>query len=202
MDITDIRRKNMLSLLEQYKTQAEFANLVGTDPSYISQLKKGVKKTGERVAMGDDLARGIEIALDLPYGVMDRQNTIINNNGGVNILGNNHNHGTQIQNHHTNNTYTTQDDGWLIITSADMFPTFQMGDRVRIDVDKQPQAGNYVFVDYDGQHILRKYRPKFDDDGKPYVQLVACNEDYPVIDSRHQNFQLAGVAVEYKRKLV
>lgn len=200
MDIADIRRQNMLLLLQGYKTQAEFANLVGTDPAYISQLKKGIKKTGERVAMGDDLARNIENALDLPYGVMDRQNMIVNNSGMF-IAGDNH--GTQIQNNHNNSINNAcKNDGRFIVSSMDMLPTFLQGDCLRIDANRKPQAGNFVLATYKGEQILRKYRPKYDSDGTSYVQLVASNEDYPVMDSRHQDFELIGVAVEFKRGLV
>ena len=84
-----------------------------------------------------------------------------------------------------------------------MFPAFAIGDCVRIDAKQEAQAGNYVYVDCEGKKMLRKYRPKgFDEHGTPYTHLVAENEDYPVIDSRHQAFTVLGVAVEYKRKLV
>lgn len=95
------------------------------------------------------------------------------------------------------------DDDWLTIASNDMLPTFTIGDRVRIDEKREPQAGNYVLVECDGLQMFRKYRPKgFDENGKPYTQLVADNEDYPVIDNRYQSFTVLGVAVEFKRRLV
>lgn len=95
------------------------------------------------------------------------------------------------------------DEDWFEIANNDMFPTFAIGDRIRVDENKEPQAGNYVLVECDGLQVLRKYRPKgFDENGKPYTQLIADNEDYPVIDSRYQTFRVVGVAVEYKRKLV
>lgn len=201
MDIAEIRKENMLSLLEGYKTQAEFADLVGTEPAYISQLKKGVKKTGERITMGDSLARGIETALNLPYGWMDKQNNTtihnqFNNSGYV---------GGSVNQSVINNNYAERslDNDWLVIANNDMFPTFAVGDRVRIDEQREPQAGNYVLVECEGMQVLRKYRPKgYDEHGTPYTQLVADNEDYPVIDSRHQKFVVIGVAVAYQRKLV
>jgi transcriptional regulator with XRE-family HTH domain len=104
------------------------------------------------------------------------------------------------------NNYASQltgDDDWLTIINNDMFPAFAIGDCVRIDAKQEAQAGNYVYVDCEGKKMLRKYRPKgFDEHGTPYTHLVAENEDYPVIDSRHQAFTVLGVAVEYKRKLV
>lgn len=201
MDIAEIRKENMLSLLDNYRTQAEFADLVGTEPAYISQLKKGIKKTGERVTMGDTLARSIETALNLPYGWMDRQNgaTIhnqFNNNGYV---------GGSVSQSVVNNyaSQLTGGDDWLTIVNNDMFPAFAIGDQVRIDAKKEVEAGNYVYVDCEGKKMLRKYRPKgYDENGTLYTHLVADNEDYPVIDSRHQAFTVLGVAVEYKRKLV
>lgn len=201
MDIAEIRKTNLMSLLEQYKTQAEFAHLVGTDPAYISQLKKGGKKTGERITMGDALARNIETALNLPYGWMDKQNNTtvhnqFNNSGYV---------GGSVNQSVINNNYSDcpADEDWFMIVNNDMFPTFVIGDSIRLDEKRTPQAGNYVLAECDGLQVLRKYRPKgFDENGKQYTQLVADNEDYPVIDSRHQTFIVVGVAVEFKRKLV
>lgn len=201
MDISEIRKENLLSLLDRYKTQTEFADLVHTDPAYISQLKKGVKKTGERVTMGDTLARNIETALNLPYGWMDKQNNTtihnqFNNSGYV---------GGSVSQSVVNNyaSQLTGGDDWLTIVNNDMFPAFAIGDCVRIDAKQEAQAGNYVYVDCEGNKMLRKYRPKgYDEHGTPYTHLVAENEDYPVIDSRHQAFTVLGVAVEHKRKLV
>lgn len=201
MDIAEIRKTNLMSLLEQYKTQAEFAQLVGTEPAYISQLKKGVKKTGERVTMGDTLARSIEIALNLPYGWMDKQNGVtiqnrVNNQHGY--IG-----GSVNQSVINNSPNCSTDDDWLTIANNDMFPAFAIGDQVRIDKKRKPQAGNYVLAECDGLQVLRKYRPKgFDEHGTPYTHLLADNEDYPVIDSRHQAFVVLGVAVAHQRKLV
>lgn len=201
MDISEIRKENLLSLLGRYKKQKEFADLVHTDPAYISQLKKGVKKTGERITMGDTLARSIETALNLPYGWMDKQNNTtihnqFNNSGYV---------GGSVNQSVVNNyaSQLTGGDDWLTIVGSDMFPAFAIGDQVRIDAKQEAQAGNYVYVDCEGKKMLRKYRPKgFDEHGTPYTHLVAENEDYPVIDSRHQAFTVLGVAVEHKRKLV
>ena len=94
-------------------------------------------------------------------------------------------------------------DDWLTIINNDMFPAFAIGDCVRIDAKQEAEAGNYVYVDCQGKKMLRKYRPKgFDEHGTPYTHLVAENDDYPVIDSRHQAFTVLGVAVEHKRRLV
>lgn len=76
MDIAEIRRENMLALIDNFKTQAQFADAIGTPASYISQLKKGVKSSGARVTMGNDLARQIEVELKLPYGYMDTQHKL------------------------------------------------------------------------------------------------------------------------------
>lgn len=71
MDIGQIRLQNMLDLISNYKTQAEFAAAIGKPSSYISQLKKGTKPNGEPISMGSDFARDIEKSLDLKHGWMD-----------------------------------------------------------------------------------------------------------------------------------
>lgn len=69
VDIKQIRRSNMLTLIKREKTKAAFARKVGTDPAYISQILS-VKTKAE---VGSDLARGIEAAYKLPHGWMDRE---------------------------------------------------------------------------------------------------------------------------------
>lgn len=89
MDIAQIRKDNMLALVGDFRTQAEFAKKIDKPPSYISQIKKGMDKHGKRITMGHDVARDIEKALNLPFGWMDRQHNAIsiqnqfNNNGYV-----------------------------------------------------------------------------------------------------------------------
>lgn len=71
MDIGSIRRKNMMSLIANFRTQSDFADAVGKPASYISQIKKGVKKNGDAVSMGSEFARDIELSLGLTRGWMD-----------------------------------------------------------------------------------------------------------------------------------
>lgn len=185
----------------------------GSNPSKVAKAIKVSEQAPQKWKKGqisvDTLTNVIkEIGVDANWLLLgDTINTVNNtNNGGMFVAGDNH--GTQIQNNHSHNTTThttnhyTQDDEWLIITSGDMLPVFAVGDKVRIDTSQAPQAGSYVLVSYDGGQILRKYRPKFDDDGKEYIQLIASNDDFPIIDSRHKVFEVLGVAVEFKRRLI
>lgn len=95
------------------------------------------------------------------------------------------------------------DNDWFVITDHALSPTFCINDRVQIDKERKPQAGDYVLAEYDGKQIFRKYRPpRFDDNGTEYEQLVVYNDDYPILDSRFHTFVVLGVAVEHKRRLV
>ena len=71
MDIGSIRRKNMLSLIKNFRTQSDFADAVGKPASYISQIKKGSKSNGETISMGSEFARDVERSLGLNHGWMD-----------------------------------------------------------------------------------------------------------------------------------
>lgn len=68
MDIKQIRRENMLALIGEEKSQAEFARKAGTDPAYISQILS----TKTKAEMGNALARAVEKAYKLPHGWMDQ----------------------------------------------------------------------------------------------------------------------------------
>jgi hypothetical protein len=73
MDIKDIRRRNLLALINDYlfrhpkSGKAGFAEEVGIPPSQLSQLSsdRGIRN------IGDVMARRIEVSLALPHGWMD-----------------------------------------------------------------------------------------------------------------------------------
>lgn len=124
MDIAEIRRENMLVLIDGFKTQAKFADAISTPASYISQLKKGVKTSGARVTMGNDIARQIETALNLPYGWMDVQH-----NSSPAQMNNNtyNNHGNQVNNSHIsgslNQSLACCDKGVADLVELQFYPT-------------------------------------------------------------------------------
>lgn len=93
MDISEIRRQNLLLLIDKFKTQAEFADKIDKPASYISQLKKGKNKKGKETNMGSEFARDIEKKLGLEYGWLDNYQIIANqvNSGSF--------HNTQVSQH-------------------------------------------------------------------------------------------------------
>ncbi|STY99075.1 Uncharacterised protein [Moraxella lacunata] len=176
----------------------------GSNPSKVAEAVNVTAQATQKWKKGqisvDTLTNVIkEIGVDanwLLLGEQANQNQVNNQHGYI---------GGSVSQSVVNNyaSQLTGDDDWLTIINNDMFPAFAIGDCVRIDAKKEAQAGNYVYVDCEGKKMLRKYRPKgFDEHGTPYTHLVAENDDYPVIDSRHQAFTVLGVAVEHKRKLV
>lgn len=94
---------------------------------------------------------------------------------------------------------------WLCIVGNSMTPDFREGEYVLINKDRQAVAGNYVVALEHGREkvTFKKYRPKgFDDNGTEYFHLIPSNEEYPIIDSRYQPFDVVGVAVERNQKLI
>lgn len=94
---------------------------------------------------------------------------------------------------------------WLRIRGESMLPDFKEGEYILINADRQPVAGNFVAALQYGEEkaTFKKYRPKgFDDKGVEYWHLVPSNDEYPIIDSRYQPFDILGVAVERNQKLV
>jgi hypothetical protein len=69
----EIRRLNMMVAMGRAGNAARLAELVSTSPAYLSQIKNRVpdSKSGTPKAMGDELARRIEIAIGEPAGWMD-----------------------------------------------------------------------------------------------------------------------------------
>lgn len=79
MDISSIRRQNLLSLLKG-RSKRVCAELWGTSPSYVSQMLSD-KPTRN---IGDDMARRVEVAELLPHGWLDQlhdesNRTLLNN---------------------------------------------------------------------------------------------------------------------------
>lgn len=92
---------------------------------------------------------------------------------------------------------------WLRIKGDSMTPDFAQGDLILVDKDRIASTGNYVVAQVadDPKATFKKYRECFDDD-KPYYQLIAINDFYPIIDSRAKPFEVIGVVVEHSRGLV
>lgn len=65
MESKDIRLKNLLEIAAKEKNDKVFCEKIEMNPSYFSQVKCG------RKAIGGNLARKIESALNLPTGFLD-----------------------------------------------------------------------------------------------------------------------------------
>jgi hypothetical protein len=69
----EIRRLNMLVAMKRAGNAAKLAERAATSPAYISQIKNRApdSKSGTPKAMGDEIARRIEVAINEPTGWMD-----------------------------------------------------------------------------------------------------------------------------------
>ncbi|TWV81531.1 XRE family transcriptional regulator [Moraxella sp. VT-16-12] len=94
---------------------------------------------------------------------------------------------------------------WLIVKGDSMTPDFQEGDYLLIDAKRQAQSGDYVIamMSDDNEATFKRYKHcGFDEKlNREYCQLVALNDFYSPIDSRHTHFSVIGVVMEHKRKL-
>lgn len=66
MDISEVRRRNLYRLVNQYESQADMARSLGISPQALSGVLTGNKPFGER------FARSIETALKVKPGWLDR----------------------------------------------------------------------------------------------------------------------------------
>lgn len=71
MDVYDQRFNNLKRLIQTHGSQRKLADLVETNPSYISQILTKVQANGRSRTVGNDFARKIEDKLGLPHGWMD-----------------------------------------------------------------------------------------------------------------------------------
>lgn len=72
--IEDIRRTNLLLVIDQFRTIQAFANAVERSHSQISQIRNGLahSATGKTRQIGSPIARDFERRLNLPDGWMDQ----------------------------------------------------------------------------------------------------------------------------------
>jgi hypothetical protein len=78
--VEEIRRANLLSLIQEAGSAARLATLSGLAAPYISQVSRAVpnsKGKGARV-MGPDVARRLETKMGKPRGWMDTDHSALN----------------------------------------------------------------------------------------------------------------------------
>lgn len=77
--VEDIRRSNLLSLIQEAGSAAKLATVSGVPAPYISQVKRAVQHSngnGARV-MGHDIARRLEAHMGKPRGWMDTDHSAL-----------------------------------------------------------------------------------------------------------------------------
>lgn len=103
-----------------------------------------------------------------------------------------------------NNDKVSDNAYWLIVRGDSMTPDFQDGDLLLVDADRQPKSGDYVIakVADDNEATFKRYKAcGFDENlNLEYFQLIALNDFYSPIDSRHKSFVVLGVVMEHKRR--
>jgi SOS-response transcriptional repressor LexA len=93
----------------------------------------------------------------------------------------------------------------LEIDGPSMEPEFHDKDVVIIDPDLEARPGHYVAarIDEDNLATFKRFRVKgHDGRGRPIVELVPLNPDWPVMTLNVKGGRVIGVAVEHHRILV
>ena len=89
----------------------------------------------------------------------------------------------------------------LQIKGNSMRPDFSPGDRVIIDPDVQPQAGDLVVAkNGEEEATFKKYRVRgTDTKGNAVFELVPLNDDFETLRSDEQPIRIVGVMVEHRK---
>lgn len=89
----------------------------------------------------------------------------------------------------------------LQIKGESMRPDFTPGDRVIIDPDVQPQAGDFVVAkNGEEEATFKKYRVRGTDDaGSTIFELVPLNPDFETMRSDERPIRIVGVMVEHRK---
>ncbi len=91
----------------------------------------------------------------------------------------------------------------LVVRGTSMEREFREGDKLIVDPEMVPQPGDFVIAKLDGEEeaTFKKYRPRgLDAAGRPVIDLVPLNEDWPVlrIDADAPG-RIVGTVVEHRR---
>lgn len=89
----------------------------------------------------------------------------------------------------------------LKVRGNSMEPMFKEGDTIIIDPELRPHPGDFV-VAKNSEHeaTFKKYRPRgLDDRGRPRMDLVPLNEDYPTLSSEEGPIEIIGTMIEHRR---
>src|SRR5690606_31797082 len=89
----------------------------------------------------------------------------------------------------------------LEIEGNSMSPEFSPGDRVIIDQEVAPSAGDFVVAKNGHEEAtFKKYRPRgINENGQEVFELVPLNDDYPTLYSDRQPLKIIGTMVEHRR---
>lgn len=91
----------------------------------------------------------------------------------------------------------------LVVRGTSMESEFSEGDKIIVDPAIAPQPGDFVVAKLEDEEeaTFKKYRPRgVDGAGRPIIDLVPLNEDWPVlrIDAAHRG-RVIGTVVEQRR---
>jgi SOS-response transcriptional repressor LexA len=197
MDIKQIRLRNLRILIGEAGTIANLARLSNTAPAYLSQILNSLPtSTGRPRSVGDKLARKLELAMNKPYGWMDRGNEdlpdmtsctgdVVNY---VPLI--NESMACRYESNLDNSQYESSERipvpipvgsrSFAIRVLADsMEPKFLNGDIIVIDPDIEPKPLDFVLVlDQTSNHISFK---QLIEDGKQRF-LRPLNPRYPLVE--------------------
>ncbi|MEX5744680.1 S24 family peptidase [Massilia sp. X63] len=229
--IDEVRRQNLEVAIKRMGSAARLADASGTSPAYISQIKNRTpdSKTGRPKAMGDDMARRIEVALGVQSGWMDQQHgptpfpQVFDENvkpapmgtrpipvissiqaGALRDIENPYEPGDGYAVEYTDDMTLSRWAFCLDVEGLSMAPRFQPGDRLFVDPERSPSPGNFVVArNGSNQATFKKYRPRgMDTNGNEIFELVPLNDDFPTLRSDQEKLIVLGVVTEVKQRLV
>lgn len=156
MEIYKIRELNLRRLLkESGETSDQFAKLIGTNPSYLSQT---LSDASEKV-IGDRFAKKIETALGKPAGWMDLVN---HDTDDIQFISNN-NDKWPMPTQWLNDKRLNLDCLKMITVAGDaMSPEIHDGDKVMVDQStKTPEDGGIFVIETAHGEMVRRivFRP-------------------------------------------
>lgn len=226
MLIDELRRFNLYYLAEEFGGVGKLAEVLGKDPSQVSQWINGSKNssTGKPRGMRSSTCREIEKKTRKPMGWLDTDhvepppqtifdaNAVPVHSGDRRIPLLNYVQAGLLTDMGSN--FPTEDMDYLLtdlslsgrafaleIKGESMLPDFKEGDRIIVDCEVSPRPGDFVVAKNTTEEAtFKKYRlVKVDDRGQEVFELIPLNPDYPTVRSDEQHLHIIGTMVEHRK---
>ena len=212
-DSTKVRIDNLTRVMQTLGSWAELARRIDKHPSQISDMVRGKKSFGSRVARDIESKLGLpRLSLDDPAAelqVVGLVRTTTSRNipmwtlTDINALLNARTSPSEASDTITVGAECPETVFGVRLTNDSMAPKFEAGDELIFDYSRRPKAGSFVIGVSENlpEAVFRQYVvTAIDESGQEIYELRPLNNVYPTLSSKTNQLTICGVLIERREK--